>query len=103
MNAATQIQIIQSVLGKSKSKNHTGRSKPRLVNRMVWTIKDERLALDLYLKGAVAAEIERACVEHGIKLNSMKMKLSNISYLDGKGGLENVSDTTRALFLKRIA
>lgn len=100
MDNAAQIKAIQAILGKG-TKNHNGRLHARKTERMTWTIQDEQIALDLYFCNAQDDQIKEVCAKKGIKVNSMKMKLSNISFLDGNGGLENVSDTTRALFAKR--
>ena len=93
----TKTDIIRRILGED-GKNHSGRINPRSVNRYVFTMDDELLAIDLYKKGSSDAEIREAIKDTDIKYTSMKMKISNIRYLDTGDGLANISETTRTLF-----
>jgi len=100
MEIANQVNIIGNILGKRKTKNHTGRKNAEKVDRYVWSIEDELLAIKLYKQSATKEEISLAITNTKIKLSSMLMKISNIKYLDTGIGLENVSDTTKTLFEK---
>jgi hypothetical protein len=100
LDNATQINIIQNILGKSKTKNHNGRKVAKKTPRRVWSVADELLAIDLYKTKADEAQIKAACEMSGIKYSSMKMKLSNLEFLNSGNGLENVAETTKILFNK---
>ena len=97
-----QISAIARILGVKKGeKNHLScRKVVKTVERHVWSIADELLAIALYKNKATPAEIAEGISGTKIKLSSMMMKLSNIKYLDIGEGLENVSETTKALWLK---
>ena len=93
-----QIAAIASILGKKKNeKNHDGRRNPKSVQRHVWSIQDEQLAISLYKKNATESEIIEAIKDSPIKLNSMKMKIENVRFLATGNGLENCSASLQAL------
>lgn len=99
-----QLDAIARILGPKKGeKNHQGRKNPKSVQRHIWTIQDELLVINLYKKGASLDEIKSAIEGTGLKLSSVKMKLSNLRYLDTNEGLANVSETTRILWEKQAA
>ena len=72
------------------------------VNRHVWTVEEEELALDLYFAKATQAKVEIETSKTVLKLQSMKMKIMNIQYLDTGVGLANVSSLTKSLYQKRV-
>lgn len=96
-----QISAIQRILGKNKTKNHTGRRNPKTVQRHIWTVEEENLAFDLYKANSTEEDIILAISETELKLSSMKMKISNIRYLHTGEGLKNVSGDTVAIFNSR--
>ena len=92
---------IKAILGpNSKQKNHIGRKNPRSVQRYMWTIQDELLAIQLYQENATIELIKEKIKDTPIKLESMKMKLSNIKFLDTGEGLENCSQSLKTLWEK---
>ena len=89
-----QIDTIQNILNKnSKIKRTTTK-----LNRHVWTVQEEKLALKLYKSNASAETIASEVSNTDFKLSSMQMKLENIKYLDTGTGLANVSSLTRQIF-----
>jgi len=96
-----QKDAIARILGPKKGeKNHAGRKNAKAVDRHIWSIEDENLAIKLYREKAEESEILKAIKDTKIKISSMKMKLSNLRYLDTGEGLANVSETTRILWGK---
>lgn len=93
-----QISAIEKILGKQKKKNHNGRLKARKVDRYLWTIQDEQLAIELYQKNASNEDIKEAIKGTDIKYNSMKMKIKNVEFLDTGKGLENSSESLKILY-----
>lgn len=102
MMTQEQKDAIARILGpKRGEKNHGGRKNAKEVKRYLWTVQDEMLAIDLYRKNATEEEIKEGIKGTAIKLSSMKMKISNLRYLDTGDGLANVSETTRILWGKQ--
>jgi hypothetical protein len=96
-----QKDAIARILGPKKGeKNHNGRKNTKAVDRHIWSIANENLAIQLYRNRAEESEILEAIKGTELKLSSMKMKLSNLRYLDTGEGLANVSETTRILWGK---
>jgi len=102
MEIENQVQSIAAILGKkTKRKNHTSNRKvSKVTPRHVWSIAEEKLAISLYYNEANEDEIKLAIESTELKLSSMKMKISNIRYLDTGEGLANVSELTKTLFEK---
>jgi hypothetical protein len=101
MNIEQQIGFISQILGPKKGeKNHNGKKTPKNVERHAWSIQDEMLAIDLYKRNASETEVLNAIKDTEIKLSSMRMKIKNIEFLDTGKGLNNVSETTKALWDK---
>ena len=97
----TQLEAIARILGPKKgTKNHDGRKNPKQVDRHVWTIKEELSVIDLYKQKPTDNDIIEFSKTSELKLSSIKMKLSNIRYLDTGEGLKNVSETTKTLWEK---
>lgn len=100
-NINEQLTTIDQILGKKKGeKNHVGRKNPKQVDRYIWKISDEMLAIYLYKKNATDKEIKETIDNTEIKFNSMKMKISNVRFLDTGEGLKNCSESLKTLWGK---
>ena len=101
MSSETQLEAIERIMGTSKgTKNHIGRKNAKQVDRHVWTINEELSVIDLYKTKPTDNEILEFSKGTELKLSSIKMKLSNIRYLDTGEGLKNVAETTKQLWKK---
>ncbi len=102
----TNQEKIRQILGKKSSKGRVIVKTMRSIDRHVWTLIEEELALKLYLNKATDSEIESAVEGTVLKLSSMKMKLQNIAFIATGIGLENVSNLTKQVFeshMRKIA
>lgn len=64
-----------------------------------WKISDDIVAFYLYKSGS-KLEIDFAAKKLGIKVTSMKMRVSNFAFLDSNIGLRNFSKQSQIVFLK---
>ena len=64
-----------------------------------WKITDDIVAFYLYKSGS-KLEIDIAAKKLGIKVTSMKMRVSNFAFLDSNIGLRNFSKQSQIVFLK---
>lgn len=93
-----QISSIQRILGTNKKKKVQRKRTNPDAERYIWTVQDELLAIELYIKKATDIDIQLAIYGTSIKLTSMRMKLQNIAFIDTGVGLENVSALTVSLW-----
>ena len=64
----------------------------------IWKLSDDIVAFYLYKNGS-SKEIELAAKKLGIKNTSMKMRVSNFSFLDTNTGLRNYSKQSQNVYL----
>ncbi len=62
-----------------------------------WKLSDDIVAFYLYKYGSTK-EIELAAKKLGIKLTSIKMRISNFAFLDKKKGLSKFSKQTETVY-----
>ena len=62
-----------------------------------WKLSDDIVAFYLFNYGSTK-EIELAAKKLGIKLTSMKMRISNFAFLDTKKGLSKFSKQTETVY-----
>lgn len=106
MTSQEQILKIQQILGTKTKKSRVLGETIKNIDRHVWTLAEEELALKLYLNKSSESEIEIAVEGTALKLSSMKMKIQNIAFVATGFGLENVSSLTRQVYesyIKEIA
>jgi hypothetical protein len=64
-----------------------------------WKITDDIVAFYLYKSGS-KLEIDIAAKKLGIRITSIKMRVSNFAFLETKKGLRNYSKQSQNVFLK---